>query len=477
MISQQAIFEIQCESGELMKMDREDYFELMEKLAPMDRCHAGPEMEAACRLLAEFYVGAREVRYPCGEKFNHWILPPYWTCRKAELKDPTGRVIASRDKNILSVFCYSPPFQGTVSREELEPHLMSDPSRPEAITFHFRNQYRHWAAEWGFCIPHALRENLPNGDYGVEIDSDFEWDREMVQVDYLHKGETGEEYMFLGHFDHPFMVNDGLAGCIAAFEAVRRLKGRKTRFGYRAYATVEIVGAAAYAEHEREVMDVTREALFVGFPGIKEPLVYQTSSDGNGKIDRIIKHILKTRYNREDNIYGFRGIAGNDENALDAVGIDIPTGTLMRWPFPHYHSDSDTMEITSRESMEEVIGILMDVIEAIETDALVTATFRGLPCLANPEINLYLSPPTVSYTKVVDNLAHTMTESLSNDRDKSYLYDNPQLFYKFMVWTIRMADGRNSVLDIAEKTMMPIEFVRRYVEKLEEKGLVSLAPA
>ena len=68
----------------------------------------------------------------------------------------------------------------------------------------------------------------------------------MIQSDYHHQGQIDDTYLFIGHFDHPSQVNDGLAGCVAAYEIIKRLKNRKTKYSYRAFASVEIVGSNFY---------------------------------------------------------------------------------------------------------------------------------------------------------------------------------------------------------------------------------------
>jgi aminopeptidase-like protein len=39
--------------------------------------------------------------------------------------------------------------------------------------------------------------------------------------------------------------------------------------------------------------------------------------------------------------------------------------------------------------------------------------------------------------------------------------------------TIRLADGRNTVLDIAEVSKIPFDFALNYLNLLKDKGLVS----
>ena len=71
----------------------------------------------------------------------------------------------------------------------------------------------------------------------------------MVQADFSHKGTTNKEFLFMGHFDHPSCVNDGLAGCIAAFEVINRLKGRK-----RWYCPIKYILSAGVKYHPASII-------------------------------------------------------------------------------------------------------------------------------------------------------------------------------------------------------------------------------
>lgn len=388
--------------------------------------------------------------------------------------DEEGRVIASRERYNLAVFSYSPAIDTTLSLDELQQHLFSDPSRPDAICFHFRNQYRHWDAEWGFSIPHSVRQELSNSvRYHVRIDSEFDYGRDMIQSDYHHQGQSDDTYLFVGHFDHPSQVNDGLAGCVAAYEIIRRLQGRETRFSYRAFASVEIVGSVYYLDALAATAADIRESLFLGFSGIDSPFVYQQSYRRNSLIDRIASFLLSFYGEGQALVYGHRQLIGNDENVFDSVGYEVPSGTLMRWPFPQYHTDSDSMDITRRENLEEVIDFGLRVVEAIENNYYLSANYVGLPSLANPDVDLYLSLDMVSG---VDASASRDMEQYQCDlpaHELDYLKNNTQILNQFMQNMVRLSDGRHTILDLAEISRIPFGFALKYASLMKDRGLVS----
>ena len=449
------------------------YMQLMDELAGMDRCHCGPEMEAAYQQLVSHYTGARLLTYERQEPVYHWKMPPYWACRKAELTDSSGRLIASKRRNNLEVYSYSPAVNTTMSLAELQPHLFSDPQRPDAVCFHFRNQYRHWAVDWGFSLPHSVRESLsPDEEYHVVIESTLDYDRPVIQSDYHHQGRQDDTFVLLGHFDHPSQVNDGLAGCIAAYEVIKRLQNRSTRYSYRAFASVEIVGSVYYLH--REPNHLFREGLFLGFSGIRQPLVYQQSYHRRSLIDRIMRYLFVLKNNMDQSIFNHRQLIGNDENIFDSVGYEIPTGTLMRWPFDQYHTHFDNMDITSEESIEEVIEVTLRIIEILEEDRYIKANYKGLPSLANPDIDLYLSVDAISGVSGSSRKDVDRFYSRLRDDERDYLVENSHLLNQFMQNMVRLADGNHTLLDVAEKSLLPFGFVLMYARMLEEKSIISL---
>ena len=116
-----------------------NYFKLISLLSDMDRCHNGPEMHKAYNILCKNYKGSKILKYKSGKKVYHWIIPPYWQCKKAILKDSRNQIIADKKYNNLSVFSYSPKINKKVTLEELNKHLISDPKRPNSIIFYFIN--------------------------------------------------------------------------------------------------------------------------------------------------------------------------------------------------------------------------------------------------------------------------------------------------------------------------------------------------
>jgi aminopeptidase-like protein len=149
----------------------------------------------------------------------------------------------------------------------------------------------------------------------------------------------------------------------------------------------------------------------------------------------------------------------------------------MRWPFAHYHTDADNMSITSEAAIEEVINFVMRIIDVLEHDCCLQANYAGMPSLANPDIDLYLSIDNVSGLSTgAASQAADLTATLT-DAERQYLQKSPDVLNRLMQNMLRMANGQHTLLDIAEKSQVPFGFAFQYALKLQEKGLLKLLDA
>src|SRR5690348_4190493 len=102
---------------------------LVRELYPICRSIAGDGLRQSLRTLQRVApLTLREV--PTGTPVFDWVVPREWTLRAARLLGPDGDVIVDAERLNLHVLNYSVPFRGTVTLEELEPHLHSLPEQP-----------------------------------------------------------------------------------------------------------------------------------------------------------------------------------------------------------------------------------------------------------------------------------------------------------------------------------------------------------
>ena len=101
------------------------------------------------------------------EPFNGWVIPPKWDLVEAVICHQ-GQTIF-KVENPLQIIGLSSPFQGKVDLEELRKHLHYDRRDPHSTPYHFRQHYRPWEREWGFCVSQQFYDNLQEGEYEVSI--------------------------------------------------------------------------------------------------------------------------------------------------------------------------------------------------------------------------------------------------------------------------------------------------------------------
>lgn len=445
---------------------------LVGSLLQMNRVHAGPDTSLGQQLLAEHYPEASVIRLRAGTSANGWLTPPGWTCETATLTSPSGDVLVDASLSPLSVFAFSPSFTGWLSREELEPHLFSNPGDPHSVPFHFRNQYSHENPQWGFSLPHSLRAQLEPGDYFVNIEVTWDRNATLDQCELIVEGASEDTLLLLGHFDHPYQLNDGLIGVMAAFEVAQFLSRFDLQYSYRALSLIEIVGSSLLLSTHPDRFESARAALFLTLACAPSRLAYQTTFFGDSYLDRAIAHTLSYWKNADVTPHEHRSLIGNDENVFDAAHVDIPTATLLRWPFPQYHTDGDNFETFDPGRFEDFVRACLSVIHVLESNRTPNLVEAGLPRLKSPQRDLYLSPASVSKVGSLEAMeALRKTSDLPTDLVKRY---GSQLNL-VMRNTIRMSDGRHSILDIAERSKVPFELVETYVSMLASAGVLEVS--
>jgi aminopeptidase-like protein len=448
--------------------------DILNKIWGLNRVHVGPEMSRACRILAQSYQQCRIIGFESGEWAGSWQVPPAWIVEQARLTGPDGRILADVEASPLALWAYSPQFSGTVSLAELEAHLSSSPSRPDALPFYFRNQYRFWAPQWGFSLPHSLRQSLVDGAYGVEIVTRFE-DGRLEMVEQVHAGESADSLLLVASLDHPCQCGNGLAACLVGHEVLRRMVGRRTRLSYRMLSTVEIVGSVFYASHEAPGAGI-REALVLAGLGSPAPLSYQGSCAGNAAVDRALSHVLDFADEAVSRVAYRHGGFNKDESAFEASGIRIPCGSLMRHPIPTHDTSDDTPETIDDVVFERSVTILIRLIEVFEGNGRLEPRFSGLPCLSHPELDLYLAKPTAGgAVEVADTPWGRLLARLPDDMARTQCQALPgRAFALLMTLASSLADGRSTILDLAIRAGVPFTVALAYVSLWVDKGLLDI---
>ncbi len=422
--------------------------QIMERLTPLSRavCSLGYDQAVAdlCDVLP-----FRVISVPSSREHNGWVIPPSWDVEEAKiLKD--NRVIYDGTAHPLGVIGLSQSFSGTVTLEELQRHLHYDHRYYDSIPFHYRQFFRSWSRDWGFCIPKKTYDTLVPGEYQVVIRTK-EAPGELKILEYKHAGASDFTILLGGNLDHAGVANDGLAGCIVGLEVMRQLRGRKTKFTYSLVLSPGILGSEFYlasltAGERANIL----EGVFLEMLGSQTQLAVQDSRREMVSM----AHALRSSLEQLGLPYRsgpFESIIINDEYLWENYGI--PMLSFSRFPYPEYHSSRDDMTAIKEQSLREAAEALLGAVNILEASPMIVKKFEGNICLSNPRYDLYADCGQIA-------LGDAPTE---HRRRKRHLMD-----------LLPALERPVSVRTLAEKVGLPENETLEYVKKWADKGLLNL---
>ena len=441
--------------------------DLFQRLFPICRSITGNGVrETLLRLqeMAPFEI--REI--PSGTVCYDWVVPEEWNIRAGFIEDSKGRRIIDFDENNLHVVNYSVPVDKQVSFQELEQHIHYLPDLPQAIPY--RTTY--YNRNWGFCLSHEQYQRLNrNEQYHVFIDSTLEAGS-LTYGETIIQGTSGQEFLISTYCCHPSLANDNLSGQILWALLLRELQTRKTRHSYRFIIVPETIGAIAYLSQNEESMQRTAGGFIpttVAGPG---QFGYKQTFLGNHLIDRVVRQTF-----RELNIqyieYPF-DINGSDEAHYSAPFFRIPIGTISKdkyYEYDFYHTSLDNLDFVSAANLVESFKLYLLAIEKLEMNNV----YESLNPYSEPMLG-----KRGLYPEVGGSIKQPAMDFERDHLEREYRITTDDIIYGNELDTIRWlmfySDGSNSLLDIAEKTSLPMRQLLEVASKLVDEGLLKSAP-
>ncbi len=384
--------------------------------------------------------------YPENGNYHGWAIPPKWDLIKGEIRCH-GEVIF-RATQPLHIIGLSKSFCGEVSQNELKKHLHYDSRRPDAIPYHFRQNYRPWDRDWGFCVPKQFYDSLEADSYSIELVTQ-ESAGYLNVGEHTHQGENQETFVFVAHLDHGGMANDDLAGVAVGVEVFKHLLSKKTKFSYRLLLVQEIIGSVYYLGKNPEASSHVLESCFLEMLGSDTPLSLQHTFKGESFLEKELSAILTKKKDAGEG--PFRSIVCNDEMVWES--FNIPMASLSRFPYPEYHSDLDNLNIIKKEALKESVEIILELIDRLDKSTLMRKKFQGVLALSNPEYNLYIDPGQMAFGIVVPDELKSLR----------LLMDFLPILPKEMF-----------IEQIADKVNLSSDKILDYLRKWQEKDLIEL---
>ena len=419
-----------------------EIYEFAEKIFPICRSITGDGVRQTLHEIGK-HVALDIHHVPTGTKVFDWTIPREWNIRDAYIKDSEGKKIVDFAKSNLHVMSYSTPIKTRLSLSELKPHIHTLPEQPDLIPY--RTSY--YSPNWAFCMAHRQLESLREDSYEVVIDSSLT-DGYLTYGEYLHPGQTQNEFLFSAHVCHPSLANDNCSGVALLTVLAKSMAKVQTRYSYRFIFAPGTIGAITWLAQNEAKVDNIKHGLVISMVGDPGGPTYKRSRRGQALIDRAVVHVLK-RCEPSAKILEFSPY-GYDERQYCSPGFNLPVGLFQRsehGEISEYHTSADDLTFIKAECLQQSYRLILETIEVIENE--------GIYCNTNPKCEPQLG-------------RRGLYRAIGGNR-----YPGADMA---MLWILNLSDGTRSLLDIAEGANLPFSVIKRTAQLLEEHGLLVKAP-
>lgn len=416
---------------------------LATRLYPMPRSLTGDGTRETLRILGE-RLALELTEVPSGTAVYDWTVPPEWNIRGAWIADASGRRIVDLADDPLHVLGYSTPVSERMQGDALLEHVYWLPEHPDWIPA--RTSY--YTPAWGFCVTGAQRDAIrPDEEYEVVVDSTLE-PGSLTYAELVVPGASEDEVLLSTYVCHAGLADDNLSGMVA-LEALGRLLPRGLRHTYRFLFAPTTIGALAWLSRNEDRLNRVKHGLIVSCFGDRGPLRYKRSRRGDAPVDRAAAHVV-TR--RPGGVVAPFVPWGGDERQFCSPGFDLPVGSLTRTPhghYPEYHTSADDLSFITSADLADSLQALAAILDILEDDTVyVRAEPRGEPQLGRRGL----------YQQIGAGVPADVEEGR-----------------QALLWTLNLAAGEASLLDIAERSGLAFESIRHAAEMLRSAGLLVVA--
>jgi aminopeptidase-like protein len=396
------------------------------------------------RLLQQLTPDMTIGEIPTGTRCFDWEIPDEWNIRGAHLEGPDGRRVLDFRDNNLHVVGYSEPMDRELDLEELQQHLYSSESQPDAIPY----VTSYYKRRWGFCLRHRVRASLAPGRYRAVIDAVLA-PGSLSYGELLIPGESREEVLLSSYVCHPSMANNEVSGPLVLAALGRWLSGLQARrYTYRLIWVPETLGSIAYLSRNLgEMKRWTRAGYVITCVGDDRAYSFLPSRTGDTLADRAARQLLA------EHAPGFIEYSfldrGSDERQYCFPGVDLPVASVMRSKYntyPEYHTSLDNMSLISPAGLGGAFDAYRRILTALEWNLRFRVTTICEPRLGKR--NLY---PDLQRKEISDEVVPILN------------------FLAF-------ADGECDLLALSDMVKLPFSQCMDLARKLYRAGLLEILP-
>jgi aminopeptidase-like protein len=414
-------------------------YQLICDLFPICRSITGNGVRESLEIISR-HVPTQIHEVPSGTRVFDWTVPKEWNIRGAYIKDSTGKKVLDFNDSNLHVLNYSTPVNKRISLHELKQHVYTITEHPDWIPY--RTSY--YNENWGFCLTHNKLLELSEGEYEAVIESSLE-DGHLTYGEYYLRGETDAEVLITAHTCHPSLANDNLSGVAVAAFLAKYLSKLSLKHSYRFLFIPGTIGSITWLSlNESQVSRIKHGLVFtcLGDPG---KFTYKKSRRGDAEIDRAVSEVLK----KSGDTFEIRDFSpyGYDERQFCSPGFNLPVGCLMRTPhaqYPEYHTSADNLDLVRPEYLADSFSKCLAIFQVLE--------HNGVYLNQNPKCEPQLGKRGI-YSQIggqTDGKAQELA----------------------LLWVLNLSDGKNSLLDITERSNLEFSLISDAAQTLLDNGLL-----
>ena len=384
-----------------------DMYKWAQDLYPIYRSLTGSGVRKTLNYIKDLIPDLTVHAIKSGENVFDWQVPLEWNIKDAYIEDEDGHKIIDFNSNNLHVVGYSEPVDLLLDLDDLQKHLHSISSQPNAIPY----ITSYYSQNWGFCLTDKQRQSLKKCKYHVFIDSELK-NGVLNYADLVIKGQSEEEVFLSTYICHPSMGNNELSGPVVSTALAQWVKALENPYyTYRFVFLPETIGSIVYLSKHLEHL---KKNMIAGFnvTCVGDDRCYSFMPSRNGKTlsDKVGKHILKS-IDPEFKKYTWLD-RGSDERQYCAPGVDLPVTSIMRSKYdeyPEYHTSLDDLSLISQKGLEGGFNALLRCLEAIECNCFPKALILGEPQLGKR--GLYPDTSTKESTDAVRSMMDLLSYS------------------------------------------------------------------
>jgi aminopeptidase-like protein len=223
------------------------------------------------------------------------------------------------------------------------------------------------------------------------------------------------------------------------------LMSRDLQYSWRFLFIPGTIGAITWLAKNKETASRIRHGLVLTCVGDAGGFHYKRSRQGDAEIDRAAAHVLR-HCGESSEVFEFSPY-GYDERQYCSPGFNLPVGCLMRsvWgSFPEYHTSADNVEFIRPGQLARSLRLCVSIADVLENNRL----YINQSPWCEPQLGkrgLYRS---------------SGGESLGQEINAR-------------LWVLNLSDGKNTLLDIAERSGLPFAAIHDAAELLRTSGLLS----